>query len=256
MLRFLAFKINQGEAYIATSVNNTKYLMEGPKKIYFPFRFKLDASEKYIAHKNQYLTIKYLNGNMETIKGPTSIFKNPLTHETIEQNDDVFVEESGCVRVYKNDGDVVKGKHITGPCYYTPDADERVIKLTLQKAEPGEYLRVCYKGGRVEIINGPASILQDDIVHNKISVEKCLVLKSNECVIVYRQLIKDEEGTIQKMVKVLINGPCYYTPAANESYHTFSWHGHSPANVNKVGPGIPKNKCKYMYLHLFSLVCI
>ncbi len=259
MLKLISKVINQGEAFIATSKNGTKTLVNGPTKILFPFRFNFQPLKLHIVDENNYALIRYTDGKSMILKGPTSLFENPTIHNKIEVRKNMWIDEFDSIRVYthgsdaNNENKIISEKYITGPNYYTPEPNETITKLTLLKAQPGEYIRICHKNGKVEIINGPCSVSRDDVIHSNVSVEQCLVLKSNECVIVYRQDNSDITQSIQTTLRVIVNGPCYYTPTPNETYHAFSWHGHDPANKDKVGPGFNRkmpNALKFKILTL------
>ncbi len=259
MLQLFSKVINHGEAFIAVSKNGTKTLVNGPIKIFFPFRFKFQPLHLYIVDENNYALIRYTDGKSMVLKGPTSLFENPTIHDKIEVRKNIWIDEFDSIRVYTHGSDsnnvnkIISEKYITGPNYYTPEPNETITKLILQKAQPGEYIRISHKNGTVEIINGPGSVSYDEVIHSKVSIEQCLVLKSNECVIVYRQVPSDLQHSVQATSRVLVNGPCYYTPTPNETYHTFSWHGHDPSNRDKVGPGFNRkipNALKFKILTL------
>jgi hypothetical protein len=300
--------INKNEAYLATASDGTQTMFRGPYRISLPFKYSLKPLVSRSADQNQYLTIKYLDGNSINVNGPLVEFINPLDHEDIIVNNNIYVKQHENIRIYNmnqkdnkvsyhdiagpcnyvpksyerviklitvkanigeylkvyyKDGriDMINGpcsliedpdehqsihiekclivnsderlriyrsdsdnlwtySDIEGQCYYTPRFNEKTVKLAIKKAILGEYVRIVYKDGKVSVVNGPTAIIDDPDLYAKVNVEKCLVLNSNECIFVYRQ-----NDVAQNTTRIRIDGPCYYTPTPNETYHEFSWHG-------------------------------
>lgn len=219
-----------------------------------PCHYTPNVNEKCVrlntfrAMVGEYLKILHKNGEITVITGPSHVLQDPDEHELVTVQNCVNVNSNEYIRIYKSNCESTnEGKatlsytDMEGPCYYTPNANEKIVRLVMHRAMVGEYIHIYYKNGTINTINGPHSILQDPDEHEKVSIEKCLSLKSNECVFVYRKnSVVDSTNSVstQNTTRVRIDGPCYYTPTPNENYHQFSWHGREKKSKdNSVSSG-------------------
>eukprot|EP00304_Pavlova_gyrans_P011142 CAMPEP_0206044580 /NCGR_PEP_ID=MMETSP1466-20131121/13177_1 /ASSEMBLY_ACC=CAM_ASM_001126 /TAXON_ID=44452 /ORGANISM="Pavlova gyrans, Strain CCMP608" /LENGTH=447 /DNA_ID=CAMNT_0053419475 /DNA_START=1 /DNA_END=1344 /DNA_ORIENTATION=+ len=106
---------------------------------------------------------------------------------------------------------------------------EQLRQLSLVAASESEYIRVQFRDGHTDIIQGPAALLEDPAIH--VNIERCnaVSLSGSELMVVYQ---KDPDAADSSMAlrRKIIQGPRLYAPAdASEYTHQFSWHGHDPS---------------------------
>ncbi|XP_070539342.1 uncharacterized protein [Ptychodera flava] len=112
-----------------------------------------------------------------------------------------------------------RAKIIEGPerLYVWPRQKFEMMKK--YTADQSQYLKVYYKDGCVEHVQGPTAIYLNPLEHKYMWVEKGIALDANEALVVYRQ---DENGKVTRCIQ---HGPTVYMLQANEWLHEFSWHG-------------------------------
>ncbi|XP_070539340.1 calponin homology domain-containing protein DDB_G0272472-like [Ptychodera flava] len=112
-----------------------------------------------------------------------------------------------------------RAKIIDGPDRRLVWFGEKYTKLTKYTADQSQYLKVYYKDGCVEHVQGPHALFLNPLEHESISVEKGVTIDANEALVVYRQ------GENGKATRLIQRGPTVYILQANEWLHEFSWHG-------------------------------
>lgn len=87
---------------------------------------KLEKLHQYVADSNQYLVIKYIDGNVVHKKGPVAEWFNRFEHESISVENGYKLNSSQLIIVYNQNlktNQVVR-RVIEGPCLFIPDASE------------------------------------------------------------------------------------------------------------------------------------
>jgi hypothetical protein len=106
--------VPQGHASAIWDQNGSMDLVEGPKSV-FVINQNVQELPRYIASPSQYLVVQFKDGRKENIPGPTSIFYNPSTHDTIHVEEGVIVETGMAIIVYEKNGNDIKRLVISGP---------------------------------------------------------------------------------------------------------------------------------------------
>lgn len=115
----------EGEKAILVDRNGESKIIEGPKRV-FLFMEKLEKLHQYVADSNQYLVIKYIDGNVVHKKGPVAEWFNRFEHESISVENGYKLNSSQLIIVYNQNlktNQVVR-RVIEGPCLFIPDASE------------------------------------------------------------------------------------------------------------------------------------
>jgi hypothetical protein len=122
----MKFKIlYDGERAIIIKQNGRSKVINGPKRVFICLD-KMEKLRQYAANTNQYLVVKYLDGNVDHVRGPVQEWFNRLVHEKITQHDCLQLNESQVIVVYARDEttNTVQRRLIKGPCVFMPKANE------------------------------------------------------------------------------------------------------------------------------------
>ncbi|RYX99595.1 hypothetical protein EON78_03460, partial [bacterium] len=120
----LGFKtIRKGERYAVWNSNGQIKTIDGPTKV-FLFNQDLQKIDLYMAEPDGYLSINYKDGKKENLRGPVSVWFDPVLHNFIRIEPMIHLEENQVMLVYcQTDNQVIK-KIIKGPEMYMPSANE------------------------------------------------------------------------------------------------------------------------------------
>lgn len=117
--------------------------------------------------------------------------------------------------------------------------------LTCYTAKQDQYIHVDHKNGQVELIYGPASLYENPVCHEKITIHDGIRLdSSSECIIVYKSKKIETIGLVEpedlkksstnpiplwspkcERQKREVRGPMLFLPADDETVHQFTWSG-------------------------------
>lgn len=143
-------KIKAGEAAAIWDMNGAHRVVVGPrlKRLFFSdIRFL----NKFVATKGQYLRVEHTNGKREHIRGPCTMFLDPLQHQAVHVKDAFFLSGPfehlvvhspiAVAQVASGKGDAVESgaagatspaltrQIVTGPIEYYPGVDEQVHRF-------------------------------------------------------------------------------------------------------------------------------
>lgn len=155
--------------------------------------------DRYIADQNQYLIVSFSDGRKQHVRGPSSIFLDPVVHKRIVVEEAVSLNAFEAIVVYR-EVDI--------------DRDSGIDASTTSSsgsASQSEGLSAAVGGG------GGGGDQQSPTVAKSVSINHDTGAGGSDDRRVSRRIIR---------------GPTLFIPAANEWVHQFSWHG--PANNNKM----------------------
>ena len=99
---------------------------------------KLEKLREYIANVNEYLVVKYLNGNVSHIRGPVREFLNRLEHESISVEKMLQLKSSQLIVVYSrnNNNNTVERRLVPGPCIFMLQPNEWLHNFVWHGQDP------------------------------------------------------------------------------------------------------------------------
>lgn len=115
--------IKEGERYAVWNSHGKMKIIDGPKKA-FLFNENLEKMTLYTAQVEEYLIINFKDGRKEHIKGPVSVWFNPVIHQNIQVEKMINIEENEVMVVYSKNNDRVEKKIIKGAEIYMPTENE------------------------------------------------------------------------------------------------------------------------------------
>jgi hypothetical protein len=220
---------------------------------------------RIVASPDEYLVIKYLDGRVEHVHGPTFLQRDRFSHAEIKvvPHTRYVASEWEAIDVVHLDG---RFERQLGPCHLTFDplrhSTAKVERLQRTVASQAQYLVVQYQDGRKEHLRGPRDMCFHPLEHESIEVLEAVKLAANEAIVVYRrhtpsapsaggplltaklQVVPTNNGTpvgeagppllttertgeegAVHVERRVVHGPAIFMPESNEWLHTFSWHG-------------------------------
>jgi len=164
------------------------------------------GSKNYHCDHDSYIAVQYMDGHIEHMQGPCTIWYNKWKHASVEviRHKRYVATEKQCVVVVDRDG---KSERRMGPCQVTLDPLSmiscKVEDLCRYVASQSEYLIVQFRDGRKEHMRGPQEIVLCPLQHETISVHEAMRLAANEALVVYRRVEIPDKGSAPELVAKL-----------------------------------------------------
>lgn len=140
--------VKDGEVCSLWTLEGKQKVITGPKRQWI-WRSSVRFLERVVAHQHQYLVVQHVNGVLEHVQGPKTMYVDPVQHVNIEVRDSVSVDSFEVLVVYTEQalGQPSTGKNpdpefqhtgplatssqvhrrlVHGPTTFTPTANERV----------------------------------------------------------------------------------------------------------------------------------
>jgi len=163
------FVVPQGEQWAALSSDGCVSSVDGPKTVRC-FNTVLTQRRLHVANESQYLEVAFKAGHSEVVAGPTSLFEDPLLHQSIRVLAAVSVNNNEALVVYREEigkgGEkTVRREIVNGPVLYKPQSpSEWTHKFSWHGHDPsgGELARKRPHGLKFEkLMLAPSSIYYD-----------------------------------------------------------------------------------------------
>ena len=95
-------RVKEGECCAVWSASGQHRLVYGPKRVWV-WRSDVRFLDRYVVDERQYLEIKFRDGRKEHVRGPTALFLDPVTHESIAVRDVISLNAFEAIVVYTGD---------------------------------------------------------------------------------------------------------------------------------------------------------
>jgi len=92
--------IRDGEMVAVWALDGTCTFIRGPKRI-FTFRKRVEKLPLYSANQTSYLVVKFKDGHIDNVPGPTNLFYNPLLHSEISVRNSVSLTSHEVLVIYR-----------------------------------------------------------------------------------------------------------------------------------------------------------
>lgn len=161
------------------------------------------------------------NGEIEIINGPTIFYEDQLKHSNIEKCKSLFIEPNHKMRVQtiqQTTSKVLFDTVLEGPCYYTPQINDKYYNLTFHKATTDEYIKVTNTNGKVFILMGPCTFYEDKSEHTDVTILKRQWLDKYQKIRVRK--LDSKHNTV--LDDTILDNSGYITPHIDELYSDLS----------------------------------
>ena len=127
--------VREGQRVAVWNVRGQVRFVDGPRRM-FLFRETAEYLPLYSAGADQYLAVRYCDGHCENLRGPASVFFDPVRHDSIAVEDALPVNAHEAVVVYtREDGDVER-RVVHGPAIFVPTEKEWLHQFAWHGATP------------------------------------------------------------------------------------------------------------------------
>lgn len=107
-------RVKKGECCAIWDQEGDYSLTEGPARIWI-YNSDVKFLDRFVADQGQYLRITYRDGRKEHMRGPCSVFMDPVLHTDIQVKDAICLDAFEAVIVYSESARSLDGIVLTGP---------------------------------------------------------------------------------------------------------------------------------------------
>lgn len=97
--------VREGERVAVWNTSGEVQLVDGPRLLFTVLK-RVERLRAFYASQFQYLQICYLNGRIENVPGPTTLFFNPIEHTSIAVRDAIQLSAHEVLIVYRRTTDM------------------------------------------------------------------------------------------------------------------------------------------------------
>jgi hypothetical protein len=128
--------VRQGKRVAVWSPSGEVRFVHGPRRL-FLWRQRVEPLQHFSAEAHQYLAVRFLDGRVEHVRGPTDLWFNPVEHAAITVETALAVDAHEALVIYlrQDDGAVVR-RILRGPAQYVPLANEWLHEFRWHGADP------------------------------------------------------------------------------------------------------------------------
>ena len=127
--------VRQGQRVAVWNKKGQVRLVDGPRRM-FLFRETVESLPLFSAEASQYLAIRFRDGHCEHIRGPASVWLDPVLHEKITVEESLPVNAHEAVVVYARDNGQVHRRVVPGPAIFVPTEKEWLHEFSWHGADP------------------------------------------------------------------------------------------------------------------------
>ncbi|MCE5279461.1 MAG: hypothetical protein ABFD92_02430 [Planctomycetaceae bacterium] len=127
--------IRQGERVAVWDKSGRMRVVDGPRRV-FLFRQTAQRLQLFSAEASQYLAVRYCDGHCQNVRGPASIFWDPVLHEKITVEEALAINAHEAVVVYAREDGKVLRRVVHGPAVFVPSEKEWLHEFSWHGADP------------------------------------------------------------------------------------------------------------------------
>jgi hypothetical protein len=127
--------VRQGERVAVWDNQGRINHVDGPRRLVL-FRKTVERLPLFSAGADEYLMIEFKDGHKDHIRGPASVWKDPVEHESVTIKKALTLDSNEAIVVYhRNNGDVERRVEF-GPALFIPQEDEWLHEFSWHGADP------------------------------------------------------------------------------------------------------------------------
>ena len=128
--------IRQGQRVAVWSLDGSVKLVDGPKWI-FRFGKSVEKLKSFRANANQYLRVEHRDGHCDHLRGPASVWFNPVEHHTVSVHDAIDLDSNEAIVVYEHQDGKVSRQVKRGPGLFVPTENQWLHSFCWHGSEGG-----------------------------------------------------------------------------------------------------------------------
>jgi len=127
--------IPQGQRAAIWDRTGRMRLIDGPRRL-FLIDDRVEPLARYAAAPHQYLIVRFKDGQKEHLRGPASVWLDPVLHEAISVEPAIPIDANESVVVYRQENETVQRRIVRGPEVFVPQPNEWVHQFSWHGADP------------------------------------------------------------------------------------------------------------------------
>jgi hypothetical protein len=133
------YTVSEGQRIALWDKQGRREIIDGPRRIRLWGGRRVEPLQPFVAGPTQYLVVQYHDGSVEHQRGPCVVWKDPVTHASIEVSDAIMLDANEALVVYRQieDDGRVQRRVVRGPELFVPEAREWLHEFRWHGANPG-----------------------------------------------------------------------------------------------------------------------
>jgi hypothetical protein len=128
--------IRRGERVAVWNPAGEVRFVDGPRRLLL-FYDRVERLRRSSAEAHQYLAVRFLDGRVEHLRGPTDLWFDPVEHASIAVENAIPIDAHEALVVYQRQkNEVVARRVLKGPAQYVPQPDEWLHAFAWHGADP------------------------------------------------------------------------------------------------------------------------
>eukprot|EP01006_Ploeotia_vitrea_P008955 TRINITY_DN21173_c0_g1_i1.p1 TRINITY_DN21173_c0_g1~~TRINITY_DN21173_c0_g1_i1.p1 ORF type:complete len:421 (-),score=66.87 TRINITY_DN21173_c0_g1_i1:152-1414(-) len=116
--------VKEGECAAVWNLSGEYRVVQGPKREWL-FCSRVRFMDRHVADEHQYLVVQYTDGRKEHLRGPISLFEDPVRYQSIRVENAVKVDAFEVIVVYTEDAKgSVDRTIVKGPTVFIPTTNQ------------------------------------------------------------------------------------------------------------------------------------
>jgi len=157
--------VRQGNRVAVWDLKGRVKIIDGPSRLIL-FRKTLQELQKYSAGADEYLAINFVDGHSEHVRGPASVWHDPVIHSSIETNKALPLDSHEAIVVYRRTNQGVERRVERGPALFVPQEDEWLHEFRWHGADskdPSRKIPRALRFKKLRVIPDQTYHLVDDV---------------------------------------------------------------------------------------------
>jgi len=132
--------VREGNRIAVWSRNGRVNIVDGPRRLLM-FRKTVQKLKHFSAGADEYLAIEYTDGHAEHLRGPKSVWFDPVRHSSIEIKRALPLDSHEAIVIYQRSEGEVERRVERGPALFVPQEDEWLHEFRWHGADPQDPSR-------------------------------------------------------------------------------------------------------------------
>ncbi len=127
--------IKQGDKVMVWSKSGRAEIVDGPRRMLLIGQ-TVEPLRRVSATPSQYLVVRFKDGRKEHVRGPASVWFDPIQHDAIAVEEAIAIDGNEALVVYRQDAQTVARRVVKGPELFVPQANEWLHQFSWHGTAP------------------------------------------------------------------------------------------------------------------------
>lgn len=159
------YVVKQGQRVAVWDRRGQVALVDGPKVIW-NFGKTIQKLPQHRAHANQFLRVEFKDGHCEHIRGPASVWLDPVDHHEVTVCEALELDSNEAIVVYENEHGKVSRQVQRGPGLFVPNENQWLHSFSWHGSKGNNYgfkVRSALKFKKLRVIPDQMYFHVDDV---------------------------------------------------------------------------------------------